>query len=110
MTATATQESDIPGPGPRLRAAARATRAQARARQKRRKGKGGKTINIGGLKCCSTASDDRMICYAYNDGRHCDGDCGMLHVCRVIGCADTHPMVELPGFDHSKHHMPKSVM
>ena len=73
-------------------------------------GKGGKTIKIGGLKCCSTASDDRMICYAYNDGRHCDGDCGMLHVCRVIGSADTHPMVEHPGFDHSKHHVPKSVM
>ena len=66
------------------------------------KGKLGKSIKLGGLKCCGRTEDDRLICYAYNDGQ-CDGDCGMVHVCRVIGCADTHPMIEHPGFDLSKY-------
>ena len=56
----------------------------------------------GGLTVVGSTSDNRLICYAYNEGRDCDGSCGMLHICRVKDCGDNHPMVEHKGFDASK--------
>ena len=47
--------------------------------------------------------DWRLLCYRLSDGEECGGSCGMVHACRVVGCADTHPMIEHPGFDLSKY-------
>ena len=56
----------------------------------------------GGLTVVGSTADNRLICYAYNEGRDCDGPCGMLHICRVKDCGDNHPMVEHKGYDASK--------
>ena len=53
------------------------------------RGKGDK----GGL--ASRTPDGRMICFKYNDrNSKCDGRCNMVHVCRVKGCYQKHPMYE----------------
>ena len=59
----------------------------------------GKGKRKGGFTIVSQTPDRQLICYGYNDeGKTCDGSCGMLHVCRVVNCHDTHPMYEHKGW------------
>ena len=63
------------------------------------KGKGKGKLQ-GGLHVCGRTPDNRLLCYRWNDGEECDGSCGMVHACRVVGCLDTeHPMARHPGFN-----------
>ena len=66
------------------------------------KGYGKKQGTKGGFGVCGSTTDGRLLCYKFNEGSPCDGSCGMLHLCRVVDCWDTHPMIEHPGFDVNK--------
>ena len=57
----------------------------------RGKAKGKGNGKKGGFKLVSNTDDQCPICYAYN-WQGCDGSCGMLHVCRIAGCFEGHPM------------------
>ena len=64
------------------------------------KGKGGKTGTKGGLPVVSQTPDQRLICFAFNSPKGCDGSCGMLHVCRVKDCLSTeHGLLGHEGYD-----------
>ena len=54
----------------------------------------------GGFTVVSKTPDRQLICYAFNtEGKTCDGQCGMIHCCRVLGCySTTHPMFKHPGW------------
>ena len=70
----------------------------------------GKGKRKGGFTIVSQTPDRQMICYGYNDeGKTCDGQCGMLHVCRVQDCHDNHPMYEHPGWKSQNSWGDKSV-
>ena len=66
------------------------------------KGHGKNQGTKGGFAVCGSTSDGRLLCYKFNEGSPCDGSCGMLHLCRIADCWDTHPMIEHPGFDVNK--------
>ena len=57
----------------------------------RGKAKGKGNGKKGGFKLVSNTDDQCPICYAYN-WQGCDCSCGMLHVCRIAGCFEGHPM------------------
>ena len=79
---------------------------KGKAKNEAKSGKGetkNKGSSKGGMNITSTTPDNCMICFKWNDGKECDGSCGMLHVCRVVDCHDpSHPMVAHPGFDNGK--------
>ena len=57
-----------------------------------KKGKGKKGEGKGSL--AFETPDGRRICFAYNNGEDCDGTCEMVHVCRIKGCYQEHPMIK----------------
>ena len=52
-----------------------------------------------GFTLVGKTPDKKFICYKFNDGIYCDHSCGMLHICRIKGCYDNHPMVQHKGWD-----------
>ena len=71
--------------------------------KKKGKGKGKRQGIKGGLPITGSTPDGRLLCYKWNDGKSCDGSCGMLHACRVVDCHDpSHPMIQHPCFDEAK--------
>jgi hypothetical protein len=50
-------------------------------------GKAGKGMNKGKIQ--SRTPDGRQICFKYNNGKTCDGSCGMVHCCQY--CMGGHP-------------------
>lgn len=58
------------------------------------KGKGsGKKGDKSAYSLMSHTADGREICFAYN-AQGCSGGCGRVHVCRVRGCNQPHPLWE----------------
>ena len=71
----------------------------AKGKEKAGRSKSGKTKVIGGLEVVRETPDRRFICFKWNLGEECDGQCGMVHCCRVLGCLATdHCMIHHPGF------------
>ena len=46
-------------------------------------GRGQRTTHMGGK--ASSKKNGRGVCYAYNNGNPCDGQCGFLHTCQKCG-------------------------
>jgi hypothetical protein len=61
-----------------------------------RQGGGGKDKSNRGPPCSrkqllKETPDGRPICFAYNNGKTCDGRCGMAHTCQYPKCGQDHP-------------------
>ena len=68
---------------------------------------GGKGSNKGGAKGGAKGSgksskgnlnsktpDGRDFCFNWGNGKDCDGSCGRVHACRVVGCTATHRNID----------------
>ena len=51
-----------------------------------------------GVQLTGRTPDNKYICYRFNDGQDCDGRCQMLHICRIKGCHEKHPMIKHKGW------------
>lgn len=47
-----------------------------------------------GLTLAWRTPDNRELCFNYNSGGECSGQCGRVHQCRVKGCYGDHPAVK----------------
>eukprot|EP00435_Cladocopium_sp_Y103_P009962 s5620_g2.t1 len=47
-----------------------------------------------GLTLAWRTPDNRELCFNYNSGGDCNGQCGRVHQCRVKGCYAGHPAVK----------------
>jgi hypothetical protein len=81
----------------------RKTPANAWKSKKFKKGKGGKgggktrempKHEFRGGKGQTKTPDGRQICFTYNNGKTCDGSCGMVHCCQY--CMGGHPKSTCP--------------
>ncbi len=79
--------------GPSRPSAEKGGKCKVKAKKAKGRGKGGKEGKDSGLGLAFQTSDGRRICFRFNSGDPCDGSCGMLHVCRIRGCALDHPMI-----------------
>ena len=79
--------------GPSRASSEKGSKGKGKAKKAKSKGKGSKDGKDSGKGLAFQTADGRRICFRYNSGEPCDGSCGMVHVCRIRGCAMDHPMV-----------------
>jgi hypothetical protein len=79
--------------GPQRTSGEKGGKSKVKAKKAKGKGRGGKDGKDSGKGLAYQTADGRRICFRFNSGDPCDGSCGMVHVCRIRGCAMDHPMV-----------------
>ena len=62
-------------------------KGQGKGKDKERRARQTRTTTIGGLEVVRDTPDRRFICFKWNNGEECDGSCGMVRCCRVLGGA-----------------------